>query len=81
MHDYDGAIAELREAIRLDPNTPGPYNTLGQILSIKGDKQGSQEAFATGAKLNNQKNAELANTLEQGMRGGEMMKPIAAGPR
>ncbi len=33
--DLDSALAELKEAIRLDPNTPGPYNTIGQILRIK----------------------------------------------
>ena len=76
--ELDGAMAELKEAIRLDPTTPGPYNTLGQILRIKGDKEGSQEAFATGAKLTRDKESQLANTLEQGMRGGEMPKRISA---
>jgi len=75
--DLDGALAELRESVRLDPSTPGPYNTMGQILRIKGDKEGSQQAFATGAQLAKAKDAQLANTLEQGMRGGEVMKPIA----
>ncbi len=79
--DLDGALAELRESVRLDPSTPGPYNTMGQILRIKGDKEGSQQAFATGAQLAKAKDAQLANTLEQGMRGGEMMKPIAPQPK
>jgi protein O-GlcNAc transferase len=79
--DYDGAITELRQAIQLDPTTPGPYNTLGQVLRIKGDKAGSEEMFATGARLKREKDAELANTLDQGMRGGTFMKPLAGGPR
>jgi Flp pilus assembly protein TadD len=74
--DLDGAIAELKEAIRLDPTTPGPFNTLGQILRQKGDVEGSKEAFATGARLSAEKNAQLANSLEQGMRGGMMPKPL-----
>lgn len=79
--DLDGAIPELKEAIRLDPSTPGPYNTLGQIYRIKGDKQDSEEAFATGARLKRDKESQLANTLEQGMRGGEVMKPLSGEPR
>ncbi len=82
--DLDGALAELRESVKLDPNTPGPFNTIGQILRVKGDKQGSDEAFATGARIKRENEAQLANTLEQGMRGGStlgpMMKPMTAGP-
>ena len=70
--DLDAAIPELKEAIRLDPTTPGPYNTLGQILRIKGDKEGSEEAFRTGTRLIRAKDAQLADSLEQGMRGGAM---------
>lgn len=77
--DYDGAITELKESIRLDPTTPGPYNTMGQILRIKGDKPGSEQAFATGARLKREKESQLANTLDQGMRGGTMPKAIAGG--
>jgi tetratricopeptide (TPR) repeat protein len=72
----DAAIPELKAAIRLDPTTPGPFNTLGQILRIKGDKAASEEAFATGARLKKEKDAELANNLEQGMRGGVFPKPL-----
>jgi Flp pilus assembly protein TadD len=77
----DAAISELKEAIRLDPTTPGPFNTLGQILRMKGDKQGSEEAFATGTRLKREEESKLANTLEQGMRGGTFTKPITAAPR
>jgi Flp pilus assembly protein TadD len=77
--DLDAAVPELRAAIKLDPSTPGPYNTLAQILRIKGDKAGSDEAFAIGAKLKREKDAQLTNSLEQGMRGGIMPKPMATG--
>ena len=75
--DLDAAIPALKEAIRLDPTTPGPFNTLGQILRIKGDKAGSDEAFATGARLKREKDMELTNNLEQGMRGGMFPKPLS----
>jgi Flp pilus assembly protein TadD len=79
--DLDGALAQLKEAIHLDPTTPGPFNTLGQILRIKGDKQGSEEAFATGARLKREKEGQLANSLEQGMRGGTFPKPLTGPAR
>jgi tetratricopeptide (TPR) repeat protein len=74
--NLDAAVPELKEAIRLDPSTPGPYNTLGQIFRIKGNKTASEEAFAAGARLKKEKDAELANSLEQGMRGGVFPKPL-----
>jgi tetratricopeptide (TPR) repeat protein len=77
----DQAIEELRQSIRLDPSTPGPYNTLGQLLRQRGDKQGSAEAFATGAKLKKEKDAQLTNNLDQGMRGGEVPSPINRRPK
>ena len=59
LHARHGAEAEGRsgrgrrprceEAIRLKPNDPGPYNTLGQVLRQKGDIAGSKAAFAQGA--------------------------------
>jgi tetratricopeptide (TPR) repeat protein len=78
--DLDQAISELKEAIRLDPSTPGPFNTLGQILRVKGDKRGSEEAFATGARLKREKESQLASSLDQGMRGGETLKPLSTEP-
>lgn len=79
--DLDGALAELRESVKLDASTPGPYNTIGQILRMKGDKRGSEEAFATGTRIKRENESELANTLEQGMRGGTMMKPMTMQPQ
>jgi ASPIC/UnbV protein/VCBS repeat protein/tetratricopeptide repeat protein len=45
------AAAALREAIRLDPSTPGPFNTLGQLLRQQGDLEGSRAMFAEGARI------------------------------
>src|SRR5207245_1872205 len=43
--DRDGAIAEYRETIRLDPQfTPAHYN-LGGLLRIKGDADGAIAQF------------------------------------
>jgi hypothetical protein len=70
---------ELRESIKLDPSTPGPYNTLGQILRIQGDKAGSEQAFAMGTKLKAEKDKQLENSLDQGMRGGMTPKPLDPG--
>jgi Flp pilus assembly protein TadD len=75
--DLEGAMAALNEAIHLDPTTPGPFNTLGQILKIKGDQEGSERAFAAGAQLRKDREGELSKALEQGMRGGTFPKPIA----
>jgi Flp pilus assembly protein TadD len=47
--DLSGAESALREAIRLRPDDPGPFNTLGQLLRQKGDIPGSKAAFAEGA--------------------------------
>ena len=45
----------MRAAIRLDPDNPGPYNTLGQVLRQKGDAEGSRQAFAEGASAKQKK--------------------------
>jgi len=45
------AAPALREAIRLNPEMPGPYNMLGQILRAQGDLEGSQAMFAAGARV------------------------------
>jgi tetratricopeptide (TPR) repeat protein len=45
------AIEALREAIRLNPDAPGAFNTLGQLLRAKGDAEGSKAAFAEGARI------------------------------
>jgi Flp pilus assembly protein TadD len=79
--NYDAAMKELREAIRLDPTTPGPWNTIAQILRIKGDNAGSEQAFAKGTELKRIKEAQLSSAFDEGMRGGGMMNPIARMPQ
>jgi len=63
--DLPGAEAALRAAIRLNPGDPGPYNTLGQVLKLKGDDAGSRDAFAEGAKVKQRKEAELGKMLQK----------------
>ena len=66
--DADGAEKALREAIRLDPSDPGPYNTLAQLLRQKGDVEGSRKLFAEGARLKaaaEAKQAEMFNKQKQ----------------
>jgi Tfp pilus assembly protein PilF len=50
--DLQNAAVALREAIRLDPGTPGPFNTLAQVLQLLHDEVGSREAFWKGAEAN-----------------------------
>ena len=61
--DLEPAVTALREAIRLNPNDPGPYNTLGQALRQKGDAAGSQAAFAEGARAKARKDTEQAQMM------------------
>jgi tetratricopeptide (TPR) repeat protein len=50
-HDYDGAAAAYREALRLDPNN-GPWHLyLGFALEKKGDQQGALEEYRAALKL------------------------------
>ena len=37
--DFDGAITEFNEVIRLQPNAPIAHHDLGLALYMKGDKQ------------------------------------------
>ena len=41
----DGAIAEYREALRLNPNLAEAHNNLGVALERKGDRQGALEEY------------------------------------
>ena len=43
--DLRKARGVLREAIKLDPNKPGPYFNLGTILSRSGDSKGALQAY------------------------------------
>jgi tetratricopeptide (TPR) repeat protein len=53
MHDADGAIRELRAAIRLDPNDADAHNDLGVMLSMfKDDVNGAIAEYRTAIRLN-----------------------------
>lgn len=49
-----GELAEaaeaLKEAIRLDPSSPGPFNTLAQIRQAQGDREAARLLFAQAAE-------------------------------
>jgi hypothetical protein len=55
----------LRAAILYDPNNPGPYNTLAQLLRQKGDLEASRAVFEEGAKAKQNKEAELGRMLQK----------------
>ena len=47
--DIDGAIAEYRVAIKLDPKNAPPYYNLGNALRAKGDMDGATPAGEAGS--------------------------------
>ncbi len=49
--DFDGAIAALRGAIRIDPAYPSPHNNLGVALYAKGDWTGAAAAWGELVRL------------------------------
>ncbi|HXK02482.1 MAG TPA: tetratricopeptide repeat protein, partial [Verrucomicrobiae bacterium] len=63
--DLDAAESALRSAIRFEPDNPGPYNTLAQLLRQKGDVEGSRAVFEEGAKAKQKKEAELGRMLQK----------------
>jgi Flp pilus assembly protein TadD len=73
--ELDAARQALLEAIRLNPDTPGPFNMLGQILRVKGDDEGSRAMFAEGAKVKARKEAE-----QKAMFDRSAMDGVGAGP-
>jgi Flp pilus assembly protein TadD len=46
LKDYDGAIADLSEAIRLNPKDPHAYNNRAAALRMKGDLASFRQALA-----------------------------------
>src|SRR5262249_16130102 len=52
QRDADAALAELREAIRLNPLSAEAQTTLGQMLQAKRDPDGAAQAFAEAERLN-----------------------------
>jgi Flp pilus assembly protein TadD len=45
MRDWDGAMAEERVALRLNPNNTTAHNNLGFALEKKGDPRGALEEY------------------------------------
>jgi serine/threonine protein kinase len=46
--DLEGAIAELREVLRLDPGYPGIHEDLGHILGVLGERRGNKPLMEEG---------------------------------
>lgn len=53
--DWDGAIAEYREALRLNPNYDTVHNNLGIALGHKGDTDGAIAEYREALRLNPKK--------------------------
>ena len=49
--DLDGAIAEYREALRLQPNLPTAHGNLAAALAAKGDLDGAIAEFREALRL------------------------------
>src|SRR5438309_1903914 len=46
LHDLDGAIAEIQEALALDPDRPsGSYTNLGVLQNMRGKPVDAEAAF------------------------------------
>jgi Flp pilus assembly protein TadD len=72
--DRDGAIAEYREALRLNPNNDvahfflgEAHNKLGVALEQKGDRQGALEEYRA-AHMLDPKNATYKQNYERLLR-------------
>ena len=61
--DLEGAAAALEEAIRLNPETPGPFNALAQIRQIQGNREAAQKLFAEAAAVKKKMEALQAKRL------------------
>ena len=62
--DLDGAIAEYREALRLNPNNALAHNGLGFALEKKGDLRGALEEYRAATALD-PKNANFKQNYER----------------
>jgi Flp pilus assembly protein TadD len=65
--DWDGAVTEEREALRLNPNLSGAHNILGVALEHKGDRQGAMEEYRAAYTLE-PKNATFKQNYERLLR-------------
>ena len=62
--DWDGEIAEEREALRLNPNNDLAHNDLGVALEKKGDRRGALEEYRAAYMLD-PKNATYKQNYER----------------
>jgi tetratricopeptide (TPR) repeat protein len=53
-HDLDGAVAEMRAAVQLDPDNPWHHQQLAEWLERKGDRKGALEEYNTAIALDPQ---------------------------
>ena len=65
--DWDGEIAEDREALRLNPNNASAHNNLGFALEKKGDRRGALEEYRAAYMLD-PKNATYKQNYERLLR-------------
>jgi len=50
-HRLDDAVELLLEVVRLAPNAPDPYHTLGNIFQVRGDTRKALDFFMIAAHL------------------------------
>jgi Flp pilus assembly protein TadD len=65
--DLDDAAKALREAIRLNPETPGPFNTLAQIRQAQGARDEAAKLFVQAAEV--KKKLEMNQARKLGTMG------------
>ena len=51
LKDLDGAVAQVEEAIRIDPSRSGTYSSLGTIELSRGKKEAAEQAFVKAVAL------------------------------
>ena len=52
MGDWDGAIAEYSEVVRLQPNYYSAHYSLGMAYEHKGDRQAALREYRAASELN-----------------------------
>jgi Flp pilus assembly protein TadD len=63
--NLSAAERALRTGITFDPDNPGAYNSLGQVLRAEGQLDESRLAFAKGARAEQHQRHELGSMLSQ----------------
>ena len=51
LRDLDGAVAQIEEALRIDPNRSGIYSSLGAIELNRGKRDAAEKAFKKAVEL------------------------------